>query len=163
MTCWHMMDIVIDFSSQVLRLFELTCLLHFSPFFLDYLELFLLRPGSVPGLQSIHFFSAHLLRSDIHSPYWSALDFWKSLCLKMQVFKLDFFCLVRTWMLLPAKIHCKLDKKSSSSNSIFQTRNFKIQVQIDRGIEMRMILKCFGYSVIFRFKQARCHHSNSAK
>ena len=91
MTCWHMMDIVIDFSSQVLRLFELTCLLHFSPFFLDYLELFLLRPGPVPGLHSIHFFSAHLLRSNIHSPYWSALDFWKSLCLKMQVFKLDFF------------------------------------------------------------------------
>ena len=65
MTCWHMMDTVIDFSSQVLRLFELTCLLHFSPFFLDYLELFLLWPGPEPGFHSIHFFSAHLLRSDI--------------------------------------------------------------------------------------------------
>ena len=63
MTCWHMMDTVIDFSSQVLRLFELTCLLHFSPFFLDYLELFLLWPGPEPEVYSIPFifFSAHLL------------------------------------------------------------------------------------------------------
>ena len=31
------------------------------------------------------------------------------------------------------KIQFKLDKKSSSSYSIFETRNFKIQVQINRG------------------------------
>ena len=31
------------------------------------------------------------------------------------------------------KIQFKLDKKSSSSNLFFETKNFKIQVQINRG------------------------------
>ena len=38
----------------------------------------------------------------------------------------------------PVKIQFKLDKKSSLSNLIFQTRDFKTQVQINRG---RLIYK----------------------
>ena len=39
------------------------------------------------------------------------------------------FCLVRTWFLQALKFKMEQDKKSSLWKSIFQNRNFKIQVQ----------------------------------
>ena len=60
--------------------------------------------------------------------------------LKFLVWKIKFFELYFSlfWIgFLQAtqavKINFKLDKKSSSSNLLFQTRNFKIQVQINMG------------------------------
>ena len=63
-------------------------------------------------------------------PYWSAIDFEK-LSFKNQVEGIFW-----TWILKTAKavkIKFELDQKSSSSISIFQTRFFKYQVQINRG------------------------------
>ena len=64
----------------------------------------------------------------------SALDFWKIEFEKSSLINWN-FCLLQTWILqfLGVKIRFKLDKKSSSSNSIFKTRIFKNQVQTDRG------------------------------
>ena len=55
--------------------------------------------------------------------------------LLINIFELD-FSLFWTGFLQTTqavKINVKLDKKSSSSNLFFQTRNLKIQVQINRG------------------------------
>ena len=60
---------------------------------------------------------------------------------KIQLDKLD-FCLFRTWILQATqavKIKLEIDKKSSSSHLIFQTRFFKNQVLINRGNGVNLI------------------------
>jgi hypothetical protein len=64
-------------------------------------------------------------------PCWSVLEFWKFLVWKIKFDELDFFFRPGFLQATQAvKNQFKLDKKSS--NLIFQTRNFKIQVQINR-------------------------------
>ena len=67
-------------------------------------------------------------------PLLICTSIWKFPVLKIKFNELDFYCLCRP-------------HKSSSSNLIFQTRNFKIQVQINRGRKFHSLLaSCFQVS-----------------
>ena len=78
------------------------------------------------------------INSTHHSPYWFELDFWKIKLDKLDCLSISNLnsCLFWTRILQATrtvKIKFEIDKRSSSSNLIFQTQIFKIQVQINRG------------------------------
>ena len=63
------------------------------------------------------------------------------------------FGLFRTWILQAkeaVKIKFKIDQKWSLSKSIFRNPFFKNQVQINRGYETRIMIKCTGILVTLR-------------